>query len=119
MCVPRLRLLEWEEPFSRHLTGLTYMGLCRCSLRAIPPCVASLLTLKYLNVSCNPLHDLPVAPYLSCLSTLVAAHCEMTAFPLEAISRATALTRLRLLGNNIEWTEEANEAVKHIKTVDR
>jgi hypothetical protein len=119
VAAPRLRLLEWEEPFSRHLTGLTLVELMDCGLRALPPCVASLTTLKSLTLSVNPLHGLPVAPYLSGLSRLMVDHCEMPAFPLEAISRATALTRLCLRGNSFEWTEEANEAVKHIQTVQR
>jgi Leucine-rich repeat (LRR) protein len=95
------------------------MQLLDCSLQAIPPCVASLSTLKFLNVSGNSLHALPVAPYLSCLETLWAADCEITAFPLEAISRATALTQLHIYGNHFEWTDEANEAVKEIEDVER
>jgi hypothetical protein len=93
--VSGLRLSEWQVPFSCHLTGLTSVQLADFFLQAIPPCVASLSTLKYLNVSGNSLHELPVAPYLSCLDTLRAAYCEITAFPLEAVSRATALEILR------------------------
>jgi Leucine-rich repeat (LRR) protein len=117
--VSGLRFSEWQAPFSRHLTGLTWVQLPRCSLQAIPPCVASLSTLKYLNVSYNSLHGLPVAPYLSCLEALWVAYCEITAFPLEVISKATALTRLHINGNDFEWTEDANEAVKNIETVAR
>jgi hypothetical protein len=117
--VSGLRLSEWQEPFSAHLTGLSTVTLNQCRLPALPACVAGLSTLTYLDLAGNPLDALPVGPYLSCLRSLWAIGCNFTAFPLEAISRATALTRLGLSGNTFEWTEAANEAVKNIESVER
>jgi hypothetical protein len=117
--VLNLRPSEWEDPLWFHFSRLTKLELraeleLSCEMQAIPACVVSLSGLYYLDVSHNPLHGLPEGPYLSGLHSLVARHCGITAFPLEAISLATALQSLNLNGNDFAWTEEAREAVKHI-----
>jgi hypothetical protein len=109
--------LEWEDPLWFQFTRLTKVELKGSQLEAIPACIISLSGLEYLDVSHNPLRGLPEGPYLSGLHSLVARHCDITVFPLKAISLGTALQTLNLNGNDFAWTEEAREAVKHIAKV--
>jgi hypothetical protein len=112
--VSNLRPSEWEDSLWSHFTRLTKLELKGCDLQGIPACVTSLSGLEYLDVSHNPLRELPEGSYLSGLLCLVARHCDIRAFPLNAISLATSLQSLNLNWNNFEWTEEAREVVKNI-----
>ncbi len=115
--VSNLRPSEWKDPLWFPFTSLSKLELKGCRLQAIPACVISLSALEYLDVSHNPLRVLPKGPYLSGLQSLVARHCDMTVFPLKAISLATSLQTLNLNGNNLAWTEKAREVVKNIAEV--
>jgi hypothetical protein len=115
--VPTLGPREWRAPFPHQLTALTAIIFIDCLLLAMPNWVVSRSTLKYLDVSRNPVQGFTVGPYLSKLEVLRVCSCEITIFPLDSISKATALQQLHLDGNNIEWTEAAREAVAKINIV--
>jgi hypothetical protein len=117
LCVGRvssLRLSSSQQPFWIQLTNLVLVVLAGCRLQAIPACITSMSTLKGLDVSRNHLTGLPVGPYLSCLRRLWAPWCKISVFPLEAISKATALRELDLRGKGFEWTEEALATTKNM-----
>ena len=86
----------WDARFGlpRHL-GLTRLSLARNALARLPPVVARLARLRELDVSGNPLSDLPLSlTALTSLTSLSAAEAPLQLPPIETVAHGVDSVRL-------------------------
>jgi Leucine-rich repeat (LRR) protein len=100
------------------LTGLRYLDMSACGLRAVPVAMLGLSSLQLLCLGSNKLVELPVGEYLQRLTTLMLPNNRFPNVPVEALAAATALRHLTMAGNPLVWTSAQAEAVKHLEKLE-
>jgi hypothetical protein len=113
------RVHEWGLSRLAGLSHLRVLEIAACALNWLPAAIAGLSGLTWLGLRSNKLKVLPAGQYLHQLQVLDIVDNKFSTLPMEAIRAATALTRLAVEGNPLVWTPAQEEAVKHIRVVER
>nr|XP_033779258.1 leucine-rich repeat and immunoglobulin-like domain-containing nogo receptor-interacting protein 4 [Geotrypetes seraphini] len=118
--LPQLRLLQldwwpalgWLEPTSLGKLNLSSLSLTRCNLSQLPwAALEPLQHLHHLDLSHNPLAELPILPPLLPLRlTLQHLHmssCRLRTLPVAALQGLVRLQLLNVSNNELQTLEEA------------
>jgi Leucine-rich repeat (LRR) protein len=108
---------EWEWAHRSCLAGLSRLRgieMSACGLRKLPEAILGLSSLQSLCLGNNKLKELPVGEYLKHLEDLILPDNRFPSVPVDALTVATALTRLTMAGNPLVWTAAQAEAVKRL-----
>jgi Leucine-rich repeat (LRR) protein len=106
---------EWDRRSClAGLSRLRGLEISACGLRKFPEAILDLSSLRSLCLGNNELKDLPVGEYLKHLEELILADNKFSSVPVDALTAATALTRLTMPGNPLVWNAAQAEAVKRL-----
>jgi Leucine-rich repeat (LRR) protein len=108
---------EWEWDRRSCLAGLSRLRgieISACGLRKFPDAIIGLSSLTSLCLGNNKLKKAPVGEYLKQLEELILPDNRFSSVPVDALTAATALTRLTMAGNPLVWTAAQADAVKRL-----